>query len=94
MIDWYSLATNSLWVLACALALAGFSHASWQASLKRRKFSQQLSEPGTTRTLFLAALLFCLGLAGSADLWWEKVSWLLLGVFFTFQIITSLKRSQ
>lgn len=94
MIDWYSLATNSLWILACALALAGISHASWQGSLKRRKLSQQLNEPGYQRLLFAAGLLFCLGLAGSADLWWQKVMWLLLGAFFTIQIIFSLKRPQ
>ena len=93
MIDWYSLATNSVWILACALALAVMSHASWQGSVNGRKFFEQMREPGYVRLLLAAGLLFCVGLGGAAEVWWERGLWLLLGVFFVIQMVFSLKRS-
>jgi hypothetical protein len=86
MIDWYNLVMNSLWIFACALALATLSYASWQASISGEKFRKQLEQPGYQLFLNIAGLLFCIGLAGTSDVTWQRILWILLAVGFTVQI--------
>ena len=86
MIDWYNLLMNSLWILACALALATLSFASWQASVTREKFRKQLSQPGFQISFNIAGLLFCIGLAGTSEIIWQRVLWVLLAVGFSVQL--------
>jgi hypothetical protein len=94
VIDWFNLAANSLWILGAALALAAVSFASWEASLKMVKFRQQLNQPGCQAALNMAGLMFCLGLAGTSSRWWEIVLWLLLSVWFAFQLVFPLWMSR
>jgi hypothetical protein len=61
LIEWRELAANSLWILGCALALAAFSYASWQASLTHQHLLASLESPGILRALSLAGILFCSG---------------------------------
>jgi hypothetical protein len=86
MIDWYNLLMNSFWIFACALALATLSYASWQASLTGEKFWKQLAQPGYQSSFNLAGLLFCVGLAGTSEIIWQRVLWLLLAVGFAVQL--------
>jgi hypothetical protein len=94
VIDWFNLAANSLWILAAAIALAAVSFASWEASLKKVKFRQQLNQSGYQAVLNIAGLMFCLGLAGTSGRWWEIVLWLLLSVWFAFQLVFPLWMSR
>ena len=83
MIDWSSLAGNTLWILGCAAALATISHASWQASARKEKLSSMLSLPAYQLALVLAAILFCLGMSWVASNFVEIILWLLIAAGFT-----------
>jgi hypothetical protein len=91
MIDWYSLIANSLWIVGCALALAAFSYASWQASLYHQKLLAHLRSPGVLRAFSAAGVLFCLGLTALSDygpwlfLWGILAFLLLLQFAFSFR---------
>ena len=86
MIDWYSLLMNALWIFACALALATVSYANWQASAMKEKFRVILGKSGIQVALNSAGLLFCIGLAGTSEVLWQRVLWILLAAGFTLQI--------
>jgi mannose/fructose/N-acetylgalactosamine-specific phosphotransferase system component IIC len=86
MIDWYNLLMNALWIFACALALSTISYVSWQASALGEKFRTVLGKRGIQVALNSAGLLFCIGLAGTSDVLWQRVLWILLAVGFVLQI--------
>jgi hypothetical protein len=92
MIDWYNLFVNAPWIIAMALALAAFGYASWQASVQKEKFRVMVGQPGVQMTLNLAGILFSAGLAGSADVLWQRILWILLAIGFTFQLGVDLWR--
>lgn len=87
MIDWYSLAANSLWILGCAVALATLSYASWQASVSGEKFRQALQRTGNQTALNSAGVLFSAGLAATSDSTLETVLWAVLGLLFLWTVI-------
>ena len=89
MIDWYNLATNSLWILGCAVALATLSYASWEASIKKEKFTTRLKKPSYQIALSLAGFLFSAGLAGTSDSTLEVILWSILGLAFLVQLVTT-----
>jgi hypothetical protein len=86
MIDWFSLAANALWILACAIALATLSYASWIASLQHVKLRKILALPKFQTSINIAGVLFCLGLAGTSDKWWEIMFWLIIAALFIGQV--------
>lgn len=86
MIDWLNLAANGLWILACALGLAGLSHASWNARFHGTGIRRYLQEISYQRVFALAGVLFCIGLGITAALTWEKVLWLVLALAFIIQL--------
>ena len=94
MIDWYNLLMNALWIFACALALATISYASWQASMLGEKFRSVLGKAGIQVALNVAGLLFCAGLAGTSDVLWQRILWILLAAGFALQIGMELYRER
>ncbi len=92
MIDWFNLVANSLWILGCALALATFSYASWQASLYNEKLRQRLGQPGIQRSLDASGILFCAGLAATSKNTLEIGLWVVLGVLFAVQLAFTFRR--
>jgi len=86
MIDWYNLVMNALWIAACALALAAFGYASWQASAQKTKFRVVVGQPAVQIALNLAGILFSAGLAGTTDTLWQRILWILLAVGFAIQL--------
>jgi hypothetical protein len=87
MIDWYNLVANSLWILALAIALAVVSHASWQAALSHVKLRTCLGQSRYQMFLDLAAVLFCVGMAGTSHHNWEIILWSGLAVLFIAQAV-------
>ncbi len=81
MIDAWWIVSNALWVSGCALALAVLSYANYLAYLRAEKMRAVLRQPGLKMPLYLAALLFCAGLAATASIWWETVMWSGLGLY-------------
>ncbi len=85
MIDWWWIASNAMWIIGCALALAVFSYADYVANVRAEKMRQVLRQPAMKSALLLAALLFCAGLAATASAWWEAIIWIGLGLFALVQ---------
>ena len=89
MIDWFSLAANTLWIFALAILLALVSYASWQASRNHEKISVQLRKPTYQVYIDLAAVMFCLGMAGTSPRAWETILWVGLAVLFIIQAVVA-----
>ena len=94
MINWFSLAINSLWILACAIGLATLSQASWVASLRHEKLQKILSLPHYQTSINLVGILFCLGLAGTSHKLWESVLWLILMELYVALSVIELIRNR
>jgi succinate dehydrogenase hydrophobic anchor subunit len=92
VIDWFNLAANSLWILGCALALASFSYASWRASLTRVKLGDYLESSGVRQALYLAGLLFCVGLAILTVSLLGRILWAILSLAFGAGVILATLR--
>jgi purine-cytosine permease-like protein len=80
IMDWVSLAGNSLWVAGCALALAVISGVSGTA--RPGGFREHLGKPLAQMGLSLAFFLISAGQAEVAVPVWEKMIWVLLGLVF------------
>jgi hypothetical protein len=94
MIDWLNLAWNALWIAGLAVGLATLSYTSWEASVYKEKFSARLRRSAPQAALSLAGVLFCLGLAGTSQRWWEMGLWLLLGAGFVYQAVAVIRRAR
>lgn len=92
MINWFALFVNSLWILACAIALATLSYASWRASLRGEKFGVILQGVPYQISFDLSGVLFCLGLAGTSGKSWEIGCWLVLTALFIAHLVAELAR--
>ena len=86
MIDWYNLIMNACWIFGCSVALAALSYASWEASAQGEKIRTCLSQDHIQISLNLSGLLFCVGLAGTSDVVWQRILWILLGLGFLAQV--------
>lgn len=85
LIDWRLLGFSALWLSGLALLLAAVSFADYAAHARQTKTRAVLGEPGYQVALNAGLLLFCLGLVGSAQNWWEQALWLLLAAAFAYQ---------
>ncbi len=82
MINWASLAANSLWILGCSFVLAAFSYASWAASERRQRLRQALRSAGVWLAWHVGAILICAGLAATSQIWYEIAVWIVLAFGF------------
>jgi hypothetical protein len=87
MIDWFNIAANALWIVACAWALATFSYASWEASYYHEKLRQRLGRAGIQLSFSLAGALFCAGLAATSQGWLRIGVWVVLCLLFLAQAL-------
>jgi len=94
MIDWANLAANALWVLGCALALATLSYASWQASLSKGRMGARLERPSFQSALFLAGLLFCLGMTFTSQQGYATAIWGVFSFLLLILIVLALRRAR
>lgn len=92
MIDWYNLLFNSCWILGCAVALATISYASWDSSVLGKTFKDNLRQSKTQIALNIGGLLFTIGLAGTTQIVWQQILWILLGFGFLIQIASEFLR--
>jgi hypothetical protein len=87
MIDWTNLLLNSSWIFGCALALAALSYASWDSSISKEKLLVCLGKSKIQLTLNISGVFFCVGLAGTSDVSWQRILWILLALGFLVQIV-------
>ena len=85
MIDVWSVAANSLWILGLSLLLATLSWAHWVARQEEAPMREVLGRAGLRIPVDVGLLLFCAGLAATSRRWWERVLWGLLGAAWAVQ---------
>ena len=75
MIDWFSLAANSLWIVGLAVLLATLSYSDWKKSVENSSLRAVLGEFMPALSINVGLLLFCLGLLATSAMWWERAGW-------------------
>ncbi|HEY85940.1 MAG TPA: hypothetical protein G4N96_12610 [Chloroflexi bacterium] len=85
MINWLNVFYNALWILGLAIILAAFSYADWRARLGGKKLRQRLNSALFQFPLSIGLLLVSLSLLLLAQVWWERLIWLVFGGLFLFQ---------
>ena len=94
MIDWYNVIMNACWILGCAVALTTLSYASWDASVLGKTFRDCLRQPKIQIALNIGGLLFTVGLAGTTQIIWQRVLWIIVGFGFLIQIVIEFFRRE
>ena len=90
MIDWYLVATSSLWILGLSIVLAAFSYHHWLAGEKGRRLREQFREPSWKIPFSSGMMLTCLGFGlGENTRWWERAVWFALLVSFAIEVAVS-----
>ncbi len=85
MIDWFNLAANALWILACAMGLTTLGIVHNRAGARRQPFRAALSQPGPRGALSFAGFLFCAGLLLTSDSVFRGSLWAVLALAFIVQ---------
>ena len=85
MIDWLSVALNSIWILGLATILATLSYHNWRAAESGHSLRQHLQYPTFLISFTIGACLFCLGVAGLGRAWWERLVWVALALLCGLQ---------
>lgn len=66
-----------------AIYVSGLGYQHWLATLAERPLREQLSTPAFQLLTWVSLSLISLGFAGSSELWWEQVAWIILtGIAF------------
>jgi len=87
LIDFPSLISNFIWILALAWLLVVVSMARWEAHRLGIRLREQLDKPVPQVHLNVGGLLFCLGMGLVADKTWQIVLWFILAFVFLIQIV-------
>jgi len=82
MIDWVNVFGNSLWIIGLAGALAGLSYASWESSMREKKFLQTLNQRGYALVFSASGFLFSAGLAVTSFGNWKFLVWTVIAFIF------------
>ncbi len=94
LINWNSLISNTIWILALAWLLAVISMAIWSARENNRKLSVELDQPNRQMQLNLGGMLFTVGLALVSEELWQMIILIALGVLFFVQLVLSARSMQ
>ena len=89
MIEWWSVFTNSLWIVGVAVALAIVSYSDWLSS------TGGASAGSTSKSIVHnSGLLCCIALASAGAglgsvVWWQRGLWFLLAAAFSALTVRS-----
>jgi len=87
LIDWRMVGFASLWILGLAVVLSVFGFVDYHAKVGGVRFRDELRKAIYQAWINIGLALFCLGLLGSSDTWWEAVLWgVLVVAFIVFSI--------
>ena len=78
---------NACWIFGCALALTTISYISWYASLQRKKMREYWQNFIIQISLDIGGVLFAIGLAGTTQILWQRILWVILALGFVIQIV-------
>jgi hypothetical protein len=91
LINWKMVGFASLWIIGLSVILAVLGFVDYHAKAGQTRFRDELRKPIYQAWINVGLSLFCLGLLGSSDAWWESVLWGLLGIAFVVFSIRSFK---
>jgi len=91
LIDWKMVGFASLWILGLAVILSTLSFGHYHARTESMKINAVLKRSGYSKAFALGMVMFCIGLAGSSNTWWEITLWLVLGASFLLQSMHSIR---
>jgi len=91
LINWNSLISNTIWILALAWLLAVLSMSLWSARENNRKLSTELDLPQRQMQLNLGGMLFCVGLALVSEQLWQMLILIVLALMFFVQLVLSIR---
>lgn len=94
LINWNSLISNTIWILALAWLLAVLSMSLWSARENDRKLSAELDRPNRQMQLNLGGMLFCVGLALVSEQLWQMLILIALGILFLVQLVIAARAIQ
>jgi hypothetical protein len=94
LINWNSLISNTIWILALAWLLAVLSMSIWSARENDRKLSTELDRPNRQMQLNLGGMLFSVGLALVSEQLWQMLILIALGVLFLVQLVLAARSMQ
>ncbi|MHB8132793.1 MAG: hypothetical protein ACYDH1_01105 [Anaerolineaceae bacterium] len=93
LIDFPSLISNFIWILALAWLLVVVSMARWEAHRLSIRLREQLDKSTQQVQLNVGGLLFCLGMGLVTDKTWQIVLWFILAFVFLIQIVLAARSS-
>ena len=94
LIDWKMVGFASLWITGLAVILSVLGFVDYHAKERKTRFRDELRRPSYQAWINVGLTLFCLGLLGSSDAWWETILWGLLAVAFIWFSISSFRESR
>jgi len=94
LINWNSLISNSIWIIALAWLLTVVSLSLWSANQKNRTLSKELDQPSRQMQLNLGGMFFCVGLALISDETWQMIILIFLGVMFFLQLVIATRANR
>jgi hypothetical protein len=93
VIDWFSVAINSLWILGLSILLASFSYQYWLAAEVKRPLRAQLNTAPFLKSFWLSFSLIGAGLVGTSQAWWETGIWTFFTLLALYNLFTLVRRS-
>ena len=94
LINWNSLISNAIWIIALSWLLYVISMSLWTANTNNRKLSAELDRPNRQMQLNLGGMLFCVGLVLVSEQLWQMLILIALGVLFLVQLVLAARAMQ
>jgi hypothetical protein len=91
LIDWKMVGFASLWIIGLAVILAVLGFVDYHAKAGGGRFRDELRKSIYQAWIHVGLTLFCLGLLGSSNAWWERALWGLLAIAFLIFSIRSFR---
>jgi hypothetical protein len=80
LIDWRAVGLAALWISGLAVMLSCLGFAEFRARSDSSGLRRVLEQANYQAALGAGLAMFCLGLLGSSETWWEALAWGLLSV--------------
>lgn len=94
MIDWWMVATNSLWILGLSIILTAFGYHHWLAKETGRRLREMFRLHSWHLPFAVGMFLTCLGWGlAQASAWWETLLWGLLAATFGWDVLGLVRRA-
>ena len=91
LIDLRLVAFTSLWIIGLAIILAAFGFVHYYVQTESRRSIEIIKQPIYQVVISTGLMLFCIGISGSSDNWWEIIVWILLAIGFGVYLFSTWK---